>query len=47
MNKPIAFIKIMYNLHKITAEEVWAMVDGVTFTEEQAFAITGIKPEGV
>lgn len=47
MKKPIGFIKLMYKMNKITAEEVWALVDGVTFTEEQAFEITGFKPKGV
>lgn len=37
-------IKTKYRLHKISAKEVWAYVDGGDLTHEQAVSICGARP---
>lgn len=38
------FIKMRYDLHKITASDVWAYADSGVITEEEAAKICGARP---
>ncbi len=39
-----AVIKMKYDRHKITAEQVWEYADNGVITEEQAARICGARP---
>lgn len=39
------FIKLRYELRKITAADVWGYADNGTITEEEAKRICGARPE--
>lgn len=39
-----AFIKLRYQMHKITASDVWDYADQGVITESQAMRICGARP---
>ena len=38
------FIKLRYDLHKITASDVWAYADSGVITSEETIRICGARP---
>lgn len=39
-----AFYKMMYRMHRITADQIWNKVDTGELTKEQALRICGPRP---
>ena len=40
-----AFLKIIYRMHRITAQEIWDKVDNGELTNTQALHICGPRPK--
>lgn len=44
MSPKYNFIRVMYKMHKINAEDVWEYADNGEITEEEAEMICGPRP---
>lgn len=44
MSKKYKYVKMMYDLHRITASKVWEYADSGDITEEEAMRICGPRP---